>query len=233
MILSLKEDCFNVIYIYLKKNLKGNDAAKENAVKPETGANDEYIKQNVNENSIVLRKKKFTPIKYYSEKSSIILLDSRGIELSKNYNIDIATEDIKQFIEERNSLNSNPDKFIHCIWYLVSGKRFEDSEGNYVKSLKNIYSNFRLPIIFIYTQAINAEDGDLIEERIKEFMREDINFIQIIAKDIEIKSKNRNRKKPTIEPAFNVFDKDGLIISHLNSLKKLLNPLILIISKIY
>ena len=113
------------------------------------------------------KKNKFVPLEYTSEKSSIVLLDSRGIELSKKYNIDIATEDIKQFIEERNGLYSDPDKFIHCIWYLVSGRRFEDDEGNYVKSLKNLYTNFGLPIIFVYTQAINEEDGNLFKKRIK------------------------------------------------------------------
>ena len=192
-------------------DLKGDEAAKENPVKPETGVNESSL-INLEENSLIkVEKKKFVPREYSSQKSSLILLDSRGIELSTNYNIDVATEDIKEFIEQRNALNSDPDKFIHCIWYLVSGKRFEDSEGNYVKTLKSLYANFGLPIIFVYTQAINSDDGEAIEERIKDFMGEDINFIQIIAKDIIIKSKNKNKKKPTIEEAFGVFGKDGLI----------------------
>ena len=191
-------------------DLKGDQAAKENAVKPETGANYDSA-PNLKETAIVeIKKEKFVPLEYSTEKSSLVLLDSRGIELSKNYNIDIATEDIKQFIEERNGLYSDPDKFVHCIWYLVSGRRFEDDEGNYVKSLKSLYNNFGLPIIFVYTQAINEEDGDLIKERIEEFMGEDINFIQIIARDMEVKTKNKKRK-PNIIEAFGVFDEDGLI----------------------
>ena len=82
------------------------------------------------------------------------MLDSRGIELSKNYSIDVASEDIQKFIEERNGLNSDPDKFIHCIWYLVSGNRFEDDEGKYIQSLKSLYTNFGLPLLFVYTRAI-------------------------------------------------------------------------------
>jgi len=184
-------------------DLKGEKAAKENAIMPETGVdNNEIIFNNLEKT-----KKKFIPIEYGSEKSSLVLLDSRGIETSKRYNIDIAAEDITQFIKERNSFDADPDKFIHCIWYLVSGKRFEDDEGNYVKSLKSLYTNFGLPIIFVYTQAINEEDGDLIEERIGEFMGENINFIQIIARDIFIKTK----RKTTKLEAFGVFDEDGLI----------------------
>ena len=189
-------------------NLKGKDAAKENAVKPETGAENNSPAPNLQETGLVEKKKtKFVPLEYGSEQSSLILLDSRGIELSKNYSIDVAAEDIKEFIEERNGLNSNPDKFIHCVWYLVSGKRFEDGEGKYVQSLKTLYTNFGLPIIFVYTQAINEDDGDLICERIKEFMGEDINFIQIIARDMELKT----QRFKTNLPAFGVFDKDGLI----------------------
>ncbi len=155
-------------------NLKGEHAAKENAVKPETGV-DNGPAPNLLETSLSkIEKQKFEPVEYSSENSSLILLDSRGIELSKRYNIDVATEDIKKFIEERNGLESDPDKFIHCIWYLVSGKRFEDDEGNYVKSLKSLYSNFGLPIIFVYTQAIYEEDGNLIQNRIEEFMGENI-----------------------------------------------------------
>ena len=107
-------------------DLKGENAAKENAVKPETGAN--YILPNFNNNEIIEigKKNKFNPIEYTSKKPSLVLLDSRGIEISKNYNIDIAAEDIIEFINKRNGLNSDPDKFIHCVWYLVSGNRFED-----------------------------------------------------------------------------------------------------------
>ena len=138
------------------------------------------------------------------------MLDSRGIEISKNNNIDIAAEDIIEFINKRNGLNSDPDKFIHCVWYLVSGNRFEDDEGKYVQSLKSLYTNFGLPIIFVYSQAINEKDGNLIKERIEELMKEKINFKQIIARDIEIKTQNKKRK-PMIAEAFGVFEEDGLI----------------------
>ena len=187
-------------------NLEGNKAAKENPVKPETGVDNENS-SNSEETSIPKSKKKFVPLEYSSEKSSLVLLDSRGIEISKNYNIDIATEDIKQFIEERNGLNSDPDKFIHCIWYLVTGNRFEDDEGKYVKSLKSLYTNFGLPIIFVYTKAISEKESDLIKDRIEDFMEEKINFIPIIAREIEIKTK----KKAIPIEAYGVFEEDGLI----------------------
>lgn len=65
-----------------------------------------------------------------------------------------------------------------------------------------------MPIIFVYTQAISEEDGDLIQGRIEEFMGEKINFTQIIARDMEVKTK---KKKTKIE-AYGLFEKeDGLI----------------------
>ena len=191
--------------------LKGEKAAKENAVKPETGTDNSLSQISKDTSLIEVEKKKFIPVEYSSEKSSLILLDSRGIELSRNYNIDVAAEDIQEFIENRNGLDSDPDKFVHCIWYLISGDRFEDDEGKYVQSLKNLYTNFGLPIIFVYTKAINEDDGDLIQKRIEEFMGKDIKFVQIIARDIKIGGKNKNRP-PSIIPAFGVFEKeDGLI----------------------
>lgn len=179
-------------------DLKGDKAAKENAVKPEI---------EVFETGLEEYEKKYIPMEYKSDKSSLVLLDSRGIELSKNYNIEIAMKHIKEFIEERNGLNAEPDKFIHCIWYLVKGDRFEDTEGEYIKSLKNIYNNLGLPIIFVYTKAL--DEGDKFKKRIEECIgEENINFIPIISRDIEIKT----GKSKTIIPSFGVFDEDdGLI----------------------
>ena len=168
---------------------------------------------------INVEKQKFVPVEYTSENSSLVLLDSRGIELSKNYNIDVASEDIEKFIKERNGLDSDPDKFVHCIWYLVSGKRFEDDEGKYVKSLKGIYSNFGLPIIFVYTMAVFEQDGDAIQERIEEVLGEKIIFVQVIARDMERKSK-KNRKQAPIK-SFGLFEEnDGLIKISFDEAKK-------------
>ena len=172
-------------------NLEGDKAAKENPVKPETGVENVHLPNLEEKSNVKYNKKKFVPLEYSSEKSSLVLLDSRGIEISNNYNIDVATEDIKQFIEERNGLNSDPDKFIHCIWYLVSGNRFEDDEGKYVKSLKSLYTNFGLPIIFVYTKAIFEKETNLIKGRIEDFVEEKINFIPIIARNMEIKIKKK------------------------------------------
>ena len=200
-------------------NLEGDKAAKENPVKPETGVDNvdnEHLTNLEEKSNVIYNKKKFLPLEYSSEKSSLVLLDSRGIEISKNYNIDIATEDIKQFIEERNGLNSDPDKFIHCIWYLVSDNRFEDDEGKYVKSLKSLYTNFGLPIIFVYTKAIIEKEPDLIKGRIEDFMEEKINFIPIIARNLEIKTK----KGTSVIEAYGVFEEDGLIKHSFDLAKK-------------
>ena len=58
--------------------------------------------------------------------SNIRLIDSRGIEKG-DYNIDSFVNEVTNYIEKR-ELDGNPDNFVHCIWYCITGTRFEDIE---------------------------------------------------------------------------------------------------------
>ena len=124
---------------------------------------------------------------------NIRLIDSRGIEKG-NYNIDSLVKEITSYIENQ-ELKGNPDNFIHCIWYCITGSRFEDIEEEALSKLSSIYDDSKLPIIVVYTQAINPAFYNAINQEINK-IKKGVEFIPVVAKDISlnqgilIKSKN-------------------------------------------
>ena len=131
---------------------------------------------------------------YESEKiPNIRLIDSRGIEKG-NYNAEVLVKEITKYVEEQ-ELSGNPDNFIHCIWYCLTGTRFEDIEEETLKKLSSIYDDSKLPIIVVYTQAIIPDYYNAIHEEVKK-IKNDIEYIPVVAQDIKlsddsfIKSKN-------------------------------------------
>ena len=121
---------------------------------------------------------------YESDKiSNIRLIDSRGIEKG-DYNIDEFVNEVTNYIE-KSELDGNPDNFVHCIWYCITGTRFEDIEEKTLNKLASIYDDSKLPIIVVYTQAIipqyyNAIRNDIIKNN------KNIEYIPVIAKDMEL-----------------------------------------------
>jgi len=133
---------------------------------------------------------------YESEKKpNIRLIDSRGIEKG-DYNIDEVVKNITKYIENL-ELNGNPDYYIHCIWYCITGTRFEDIEEETLLKLSSIYDEFKLPIIVVYTQAIVPNYYNAINKEIKK-INKNIEFIPVIAKDMEI-SENKFVKSKNLD----------------------------------
>ena len=131
---------------------------------------------------------------YESEKrKNIRLIDSRGIEKG-DYNVDAFVNEITKYIEDQ-ELSGNPDNFIHCIWYCITGTRFEDIEEHILLKLSSIYDDFKLPIIVVYTQAIVPTYYNAINKEIKKISK-NFEFVPVVAKEIQlsedksIKSKN-------------------------------------------
>ena len=113
------------------------------------------------------------------------LIDTRGIELNVEYGPkEVKTECIR-FIKSQISTN-DINNFVHCIWYCIAGVRLEESEINLLNSLRNSYSNTKIPIILVYMQ--NTDDGAMGE--MKHFIKvQNIegDFIDILAKEKIIK----------------------------------------------
>ena len=131
-----------------------------------------------------------------NKKKGLRLWDSQGIDKEK-YHISKAVESVKNLINEA-SINNEPDKFIHCIWYCVTGDRFEESERESLIELMKIYDDDTLPIIIVYTEAYNEEDVESVSEEIKKVLKEkinkikEINICQVVAKNKEIKIGGNN-----------------------------------------
>ena len=139
--------------------LSGEEAAKTESGKPCT-----------NKNKI-----------YYSEDIKLRLIDTRGIEKGI-YGVDKVVENTINYIDNCIKIG-DPDKFVHCIWYCVNGNRFEDIEMECLNKLSEFYNNNNLPIIVVYTRAIEKEHynkiGEIIEKSGKGF-----GYIYVIAKTI-------------------------------------------------
>ena len=126
-----------------------------------------------------------TPVYYDSLKVNFIrVADSRGIEKSHEYGIDQVVKDIKEFIEGK-LLTKDPDQYVHCIWYCITGARFEDVERECLIELSKIYDDNTLPIIVVYTKAMVPDIYKPIEAKVKD-LKLKLEFVPVISKDIEI-----------------------------------------------
>lgn len=120
--------------------------------------------------------------KYY-EQNHLRLWDTVGIELNKERNAQKILNEVKKLIRE--SEKKDPDWFIHCIWYCISGKRFEsEEEGNIISELMNTYKDGKIPIIIAYLQAFDKEGITNMQKGIQDLLP-DLDFIPIISKPIK------------------------------------------------
>ena len=73
------------------------------------------------------------------------------------------------------------NNFVHCIWYCITGTRFEQAEIDLLNALRATYKDNNIPIIIVYTQ---ATDDDAIVSMKKYIKEQNIkgDFIQVLAK---------------------------------------------------
>ena len=63
-------------------------------------------------------------------------------------------ESIEKFI--KGQLDSeNPDLFIRCIWYCITGTRVETIKRDTLTELNKIYQSNSIPIIIVYTSDLS------------------------------------------------------------------------------
>lgn len=134
------------------------------------------------------------------------LTDNVGFELGGIFSINNLILDTQKFFMEK--IKSN-NEAIHCIWYCLTGTRLQDEEYKVICNLRKIYKEKNIPIIIIYTQAIESEKIEKMKQYINEKLEkenneligeepENIQFIPLLSKkttvmDIEIKPYNLSK----------------------------------------
>ena len=153
---------------------------------------------------------------YKSDKMPFLrLVDTRGIELKNDKNkedfgADKITNVCVKFINQQKG-TKDINNFVHCIWYCVTGNRFEDVEFDSINRLKNAYKcSSNIPIIIVYTQTLDKS----VSQKMKNYIRTEKNindeFVEILAKEKEIVNGQ------TIKP----YGLDELIKTTINECKK-------------
>lgn len=111
------------------------------------------------------------------------LVDTRGIELDINYGAQRLVQEAARFINEQLQ-TGDYNEYVHCIWYCVSGKRFEDVEIQALNAIRSIYQGNKIPIIIVYTQSVDEQSIENMKKYI--LGKIDCNdFVQILAENIK------------------------------------------------
>ena len=111
-------------------------------------------------------------------------IDTRGIELNKNYGPSSVLENTKKIINrQKNEEIENMNDYIQCIWYCVSNNNIEEEEIKIIEELRKNYES--LPIIVVYTYALNINSVEDVKNIIKKRFNEDIPVIPVLAKPLD------------------------------------------------
>ena len=114
----------------------------------------------------------------------IKLVDTRGIELSSGFGAKEIEAMAKKYISEQYN-TKNPNNFVHCIWYCITGNRFEQVEIDFLNALRSAYNDNNIPILVIYTQATDKKTIAEMQRYIKD-KKIEASFIQVLAERKEL-----------------------------------------------
>ena len=136
---------------------------------------------------------------YVSEKVPFLrIYDTPGLD----FKLDIKTlfKIIKSIVEK--NLNTNdPDKFINCIWYCVTGDRFQDEEKYFIKEIMRIYSSSYLPLIILFLKMgkYAADESkkaivEIFKEAKEDHLLKKAQFCRVLSEDlIEVTEKKKEK----------------------------------------
>ena len=178
----------NTEEIFKKKIIDEISAVKKDDAKFQI---DKYI-LNLNEDDeyygdTISQDKNFTS--YTSKKvTHFKLVEFKGIGLDTGSDPElIGNEAVNCIMKEmKKNKEKNFNDFFHCIWYCISGTRFEVSEIAALKKLSEVYSENVMPVILVYTQDID----DKVAEEMKKHAKErniEYSFIKVLAQKMNKK----------------------------------------------
>ena len=126
---------------------------------------------------------------YQNEEVSFLrLVDTRGIELNLGYGAKEVKAQAEKYINEQNN-TGDPNNFVQCIWYCITGNSFEKVEIDLLNSLRKAYGNNKIPIIIIYTQTTDIKSANDMKKHIRKKNIE-ADFIQVLAERKELVNNN-------------------------------------------
>ena len=116
------------------------------------------------------------------------LVEFKGIGLDTGSDPELIGNEAVNCIREEMKKNKekNFNDFFHCIWYCISGTRFEASEIAVLKKLSEVYSEKVMPVILVYTQYIDDKVAEGMRKHAKE-RNIDKSFIKVLAKKMNKK----------------------------------------------
>ena len=123
------------------------------------------------------------------------LADSKGIEKNETAGIDAIYKSIKDFIIKQLE-TKDPDHYIHCIWYCWTGARLEDSEIEILRKLSAQYSLETLPVIVVYTNAIDPIQVNEAKKYISCKLGIKNDFVEVLAAEKQIRFAEQIMKIP-------------------------------------
>ena len=83
----------------------------------------------------------------------IKIIEVKGVGYDKNSTPDNIYLKINDYInKKKNDNNDNYNNIIHCIWYCISGPRFETGENELFNKLQNVIKDNTIHIIFVFTK---------------------------------------------------------------------------------
>lgn len=113
------------------------------------------------------------------------LADSKGIEKNTECGVEVVLETIKDFIKSQLD-TKDPDNYIHCIWYCWTGARLEKSEIELLNKLTKVYTSENLPIIIVYTNAIDPSQIEEANNYVLNQLKIKNDFVDVLSKEREI-----------------------------------------------
>ena len=128
-------------------------------------------------------------IEYTSNKIKYIrLIESTGIGYVKGINDPITMKTkIKNYIDNlANSVNKNFNSVVHCIWHCISDSRILENEQLFFNSLKEVYKDNTMPIIFVHTNTTIEDEANKLKEKLLKTKNIDNSFVITMAKDMNL-----------------------------------------------
>ena len=146
--------------------------------------------------------------KYISKKVPFLTLyDSVGTEIGEGHTLEQVQNETLDEITKNLNIN-DPNEHIHCIVYCTTSNRIFKDELKVILKIREKYDGKKLPIVIVFTRALDDDEVESKRKAINEFLNEfgekisddifGITFIKVHAKE---KISKRMGKK-VCEPCF-------------------------------